>query len=554
MLRRDEFSAGGLRLGAAAVGLLAAMAMSGCAGAGKNLTVGEQSVAPAGPTTTATAPSETVVENRLVVVYASGVVPEDVAARVTAAGGELREVLVAMGMVVVECAPGNSANVMAALQADASVSYVLHDRVMQAHRILIAPEKIRMGMKANAIASPNSTAPPNSGSGGSSGPTTSASEGDMLYSQTPQGWAVVQAGGYGGGIANGSGAPAHGAWDVTMGAGVRIAVLDTGVDEAHPDIAPNLAVNLSEVNTAELPTACDDGTPWDQTGHGTWVASLATAAAGPTTGEVIGMAPQATLINIKVMEREPATAGASDAASCEAGQGGGLLSWVIAGINDAMQQRAQVIVLSLGTLVDLDTGDGAGWQTTFNSVTYKAFASGVVMVASAGNDGFDLSNGRYIELPAQARDVLPVVASTNAACAENAGTSCVAGPVTLASYSNFGETLGAVAAPGGGVPEGSDTGVSGYVRGACSNGEAGTVEGMPAAGESFGCFGLGHQQYVQAIGTSASAPLAAGVAALVMAAHPTWSAVQVVKAMEATATPGAGNFNYGAVNAEEAVK
>ena len=64
-------------------------------------------------------------------------------------------------------------------------------------------------------------------------------------------------------------------------------------------------------------------------------------------------------------------------------------------------------------------------------------------------------------------------------------------------------------------------GVTGFVRGACSTGIANTQDGLPSqAGHSFGCFGLGHVAYVQAIGTSASAPLVAGVAAILKGALP----------------------------------
>src|SRR6202020_3627873 len=94
----------------------------------------------------------------------------------------------------------------------------------------------------------------------------------------------------------------------TMGKGVRIAIIDSGVDQTHPDIAPNLALNITEVDQTAYPSVCDDGTPQDQTGHGTWTASLAAAAQGPGTGETIGVAPSATLLNIKVLQRMPDSA------------------------------------------------------------------------------------------------------------------------------------------------------------------------------------------------------------------------------------------------------
>jgi subtilisin family serine protease len=330
-----------------------------------------------------------------------------------------------------------------------------------------------------------------------------------------------------------------------MGSGVRIAIIDSGVDQSHPDIAPNLALNLSETDQSAYPTPCDDGTPQDQSGHGTWTASLAAAAIGPGTGQVIGVAPQATILNIKVLQRMPAaiTGDSNPADQCEAGEASGLLSWVIQGIDDAITNRADVISLSIGALADLSTGDGAGLLAAFNQITYAADQANIVLVASAGNDGFDLSNPNYVELPAQSRDVLAVVASTNPACAQNTspGATCAPGPVTLAYYSNFGAPLNALAAPGGSYPAGDDTGVSGWIRGACSNGNPNTVDGLPTdKNHSYGCFNLGHTQYVQAMGTSASAPLAAGVAALLRAAHPAWTADQIVAAMRNSATPTPG--------------
>ena len=371
---------------------------------------------------------------------------------------------------------------------------------------------------------------------------------DTYYTSTPQEWAVEQVGGYGSNIAGG---PAHGPWDTTMGKGVRIAILDSGVDEAHPDIAPNLGLNLSEVDQTALPSACDDGTPQDQQGHGTWAASLAAGALGPGTGLTVGVAPQATVLNIKVMERLPAGDGSDPATQCEAGEASGLLSWVLAGIDDAMANGADVISMSLGSVVDVTTGDGAGLQALFDQATYAAATQGAVLIAAAGNNGLEVTGPEFVELPAQSRDVLAIVASTNPACAENltAGAVCAPGPVTLAYYSDYGAALDALAAPGGSLPDGSDTGVSGWVRGACSGGKPGTVDGEPVdATHSYGCFNLGHTQYVQAMGTSAAAPLAAGVAALLRAAHPGWDAATVIAAMRSGAT-GVTTLPVGLVSA-----
>jgi len=433
-----------------------------------------------------------IVPGRYLVVYRDGIIPSDAASTAAATGTELVQSIGLLGMTVRQTSSTDDAATLASLSAQPDVEFVLHDRYVEGHQISI------IGTSPTHPVDPNDPA-------------------DNLY-RTPQNWAVVQAGGFG---ANVTGGPSYGPWNTTKGAGARIAVLDSGVDQTHPDIAPNLALNLSEVNQTAFPSICDDGSPQDQQGHGTFTASLATGAAGTGTGGVIGVAPQATLLNIKVLQRIPVGT-ASDPSSCTAGQTGGLLSWVLQGINDAIANKADVVSMSLGSVIDLYSGDGAGWKASFDRVTRAASQANVVLVAAVGNDALDLSKGRFIELPAQARDVLPVVASTNPACAEDLSPNapCVPGPVTRPYYSNFGATLNAIAAPGGSAPNVSETGVNGWVRGACS---------------LANCFDSGTSGYVQATGTSASAPLVAGAAALIHAAHPAWTAAQVVNALRTTA-------------------
>jgi subtilisin family serine protease len=461
-----------------------------------------------GPRSLGQQPLGATVPGRFLVTYRAGTIPAAAEARIQAAGASLVRRHETLGIAVVQTAAATAAQVRARLAADPAVASVVEDRIVSAHVLQV-----------RHVASP-------------------ANGSDSLYN-SPQGWAVRQVGGLGD-------STTPGPWNTTTGAGVRIAILDSGVDATHPDIAPNLALNLTEIDQGAatgLPSPCDDGTPQDQTGHGTWTASLAAAAMGPQTGLVAGVAPSATILNIKVLERLPSAAtSASDPTGCNAGQASGLLSWVLAGIEDAVDNHANIISMSLGTLIDLTTGDGAGLQATFDQVTHAAANAGVILIASAGNDGFNLSNQRYIELPAQSRDVLAIVASTNPACAENlaANAICAPGAVTLPYYSNSGATLNALAAPGGSYPAGPDsdtTQPSGWIWGACSNGIPSTTSGAPSDPEhSFGCFGLGHTSYVQAMGTSASAPLTAGAAALILAANPTWTASQVVDALRSSAS------------------
>jgi len=241
------------------------------------------------------------VPHRYLVIYRNNSIPGDADAGLTRIGTLLgpavRIVRVHQeaGLAIVQTDPySDDAATLAALRAQPGVELAVHDRIVSAHSLILRPI-LPATIGVTAAPAPPPVAPT---------PTPVAPY-DTYYTSTPQNWAVVQAGGYGAGVPGG---PARGPWDTTLGAGVRIAILDSGVDRNHPDIAPNLAFNLSEIDQTPLtglPSPCDDGSPQDQQGHGTWTASLAAGAMGPGTGLMVGVAPAATLLNIKVLERMP---------------------------------------------------------------------------------------------------------------------------------------------------------------------------------------------------------------------------------------------------------
>ena len=141
------------------------------------------------------------------------------------------------------------------------------------------------------------------------------------------------------------------AWARTMGAGARVAVLDTGVDCAHPDLAPNCLPGYNVINPGALPA--------DDKGHGTHVAGI---IAGALNGRgMVGVAPKASIFPVKVLNSS----------------GTGKISEIIAGIEWAVQNRADVINMSLGA---------PGYSEAQAKAVKAASAAGILVVCAAGND------------------------------------------------------------------------------------------------------------------------------------------------------------------------
>jgi len=186
------------------------------------------------------------------------------------------------------------------------------------------------------------------------------------------------------------------AWDVAKGdAEVVIAVLDTGIDFMHPDLAAKTVSSGRDF-------ANDDDEAIDDHWHGTHVAGIAAAVTGNGAG-VAGVAWNCRILPVKVIDE----------------YGDGYYSWIIDGIIWATDQGADVINLSVG-------GDVP--DPFLEDACQYAHDHGVVIVAAAGN------NAGAVLYPAACDDTVLATAASDYNDA-------------IASFSNFGPEVD-VAAPG----------------------------------------------------------------------------------------------------------
>jgi subtilisin family serine protease len=163
------------------------------------------------------------------------------------------------------------------------------------------------------------------------------------------------------------------AWPITEGKGVKVAVIDTGIDGSHPDLSGSVDGGYSAITKTENPADYQD-----DNGHGSHVAGT---IAGHRDGKgVVGVAPQARLYAVKVLDAD----------------GSGNLSDVIDGIVWAAKNHMDVANMSLGAPVDSEA---------MHRAVRFARGSGVVVVAAAGN------SGAAVGFPGAYEDVIAVAAS-----------------------------------------------------------------------------------------------------------------------------------------------
>src|SRR5215207_3781577 len=164
-------------------------------------------------------------------------------------------------------------------------------------------------------------------------------------------------------------------WDVTTGSpDVIVAVLDTGVDEAHPDLEPNVIEGYDFVN--------DDPDAWDDSSHGTHVSGVI-AALGNNAEGTAGIAWRSKIMPVKVLDSK----------------GLGPDAAVSKGIIYAVENKAKIINLSSGTPYQ---------SRLLDEAARFAERRGVLMVAAAGNTG---DKGNEIIYPAAYPTIMAVGAT-----------------------------------------------------------------------------------------------------------------------------------------------
>jgi len=335
------------------------------------------------------------------------------------------------------------------------------------------------------------------------------------------------------------------AWNAgARGAGVRVAVIDGGLNNNHIDLNGSVDVAHSASFVPGLAFSQDVGSA-SSFSHATHVAGI--IAARDNGIGTIGVAPGATIIGVKALN------GGS-------GSFGAVIQAIVYAATPISQggAGANIINMSLGGAFFREKAGFAHLAAAISRATIYAYQQGVTVIASAGNSGVDIDHSaNLIFVPAQSTDVISV--SATGPVGFGAGATNFTRP---ASYTNFGQSAISLAAPGGDavftptsqlctialIPAGSLTRSCFVFDFVISPGTLGN----PGPGFTGG--------YFFAAGTSMAAPHVAGVAALIIEKNGgSMTPAQVLAALQRSADdlgkPGNDDFYGGGfVNALRAVQ
>ncbi|MFE4430377.1 S8 family serine peptidase [Peribacillus butanolivorans] len=296
-----------------------------------------------------------------------------------------------------------------------------------------------------------------------------------------------------------------------------VGVIDTGIDESHPDLKNNIigGRNLVPAGMDESETG-DPTDIKDRNGHGTHVAGIIGA-----NGKVNGVGPDLGIRSYRVLYSEQAL---------------GLPTWIIDGIIAATNDKVDVINMSLRFYNNTKmTIEGETYKSVAETLLWKraiqyAVKNGVTVVAGSGNESLNLDDKKEVNeflnkmyepygmsvkgpatvVPAQMPGVINVSASTKWSTQQ------------LAFYSNYGNSAIDVAAPGGDYgPKYAET-------------------NDPAAADPSNLILSTWPTYLGTsynynAGTSMATPQVAGIAGVIKAAHPEYKPAQVTARIKQTA-------------------
>ena len=165
---------------------------------------------------------------------------------------------------------------------------------------------------------------------------------------------------------------------LNAGAGIDVAVLDTGIDLDHPDLGDNIQGNVTFV----VGTATGD----DDAGHGTHVAG--SIASEDNALGMLGVAPQTNLYTVKVLNS----------------QGKGTIADLVMGLEWAMGLHGGLLV----DVINMSLGTTVHFQTLEDAIV-AAHNAEIVIVAAAGNGGNCSGTGDSVEYPGRYDEVIAVV-------------------------------------------------------------------------------------------------------------------------------------------------